>query len=130
MPRLPVTSRSYEPDDAAFTSSSTASPCTTFVSIETPDDAWRAASASTTCWPFSARPAERIVSDAPADCANATARSTAFAAVGDPSVPTRIFSYTVGVTFGGESYSAGPASASSTGGGGGGPAGRRGGEGA
>src|SRR5579885_1607778 len=64
------------------------------VSIGTPASAWRAASCSTTAVALSARPAEKIVSWAPVVRATSTARLTAFAAVLDPSVPTRIFWYT------------------------------------
>src|SRR5436190_2690122 len=71
----------------------TGSASTTFVSISTPASAWRSASADTTDWPFAVRAAEKIVSDAPAARATSMARSTALAAVLDPSVPTRILRY-------------------------------------
>src|SRR5580765_7434930 len=65
-----------------------------------PESAWRAASALTTRSPFSARAAEKIVSEAPAPRATSTARSTAFAAVDEPSVPTRIRLYIEKALFG------------------------------
>src|SRR6266542_6475609 len=91
MPLLPTTSRSYPPASAVSTRALDGSPSTTVVSIFTPDLAWRLASRSTTACAPSPRPAVMIVTEAPTVLARSTARSTAFDAVLDPSVPTRIF---------------------------------------
>src|SRR2546423_3944872 len=73
-----------------------ASPARVSVAILTPEPAWRAASRSTTGVALPAAPTDRMVSDAAVAAATATARSTALAAVADPSVPTRIRLYTAG----------------------------------
>src|SRR5437879_6006467 len=62
--------------------------------MSTPASAWRFASLSTTACAPAPRPAVMIVTDAPTTLATSIARSTALAAVFDPSVPTRILSNT------------------------------------
>src|SRR5215471_10793683 len=62
--------------------------------MSTPEDSWRAASEATVSDASSWRAALKIVRPAPDARATSTARSTATAAVPDPSVPTRIFWYT------------------------------------
>src|SRR5581483_225519 len=78
---------------ATSTSAVDASRSSTRVSIVTPASPWRAASRSTICFACSPIPAVRMVSEAPDAWASSTARSTAMAAVVEPSVPTRIRLY-------------------------------------
>src|SRR5216683_1835670 len=100
MPLLPSTSKSISPFSVRSTMAVAGSPSTVSVRIVTPVFAYFLASASTAAPARLGEPTLKMVRVEWKALARSTARSTAMAAVFDPSVPTRICSYTADDTSG------------------------------